>query len=79
MALPAMGYGLRYEYGMFQQNIQNGWQTSNPITGWQGPVPGKSPGLNEAIEVQAQLFLRGARRRVASRSGPALQLNRCSL
>ena len=26
MQLPAMGYGLRYEYGIFKQSIQNGWQ-----------------------------------------------------
>ncbi|HTS52420.1 MAG TPA: glycogen/starch/alpha-glucan phosphorylase [Burkholderiales bacterium] len=26
MQLPAMGYGLRYEYGMFKQTIQDGWQ-----------------------------------------------------
>jgi glycogen phosphorylase len=27
---PAIGYGLRYEYGIFQQSIQNGWQTERP-------------------------------------------------
>ena len=26
LQLPAMGYGLRYEYGIFKQSIQNGWQ-----------------------------------------------------
>lgn len=28
--LPVMGYGLRYEYGMFRQNIENGYQIEEP-------------------------------------------------
>ena len=30
MQLPAMGYGLRYEYGMFKQTIEDGWQCERP-------------------------------------------------
>ena len=30
MQLPAMGYGLRYEYGIFKQSIQNGCQPEQP-------------------------------------------------
>ncbi len=30
MQLPAIGYGLRYEYGIFKQSIENGWQRERP-------------------------------------------------
>ncbi len=30
MQLPAMGCGLRYEYGIFKQAIQDGWQHEQP-------------------------------------------------
>ncbi len=33
MQLAGMGYGLRYEYGIFRQAIENGWQREEP-DGW---------------------------------------------
>ncbi|TXS96581.1 glycogen/starch/alpha-glucan phosphorylase [Parahaliea maris] len=30
MSLPVVGYGLRYEYGMFHQRIENGYQVESP-------------------------------------------------
>ena len=30
LQLPVMGYGLRYEYGMFRQKIENGYQLEEP-------------------------------------------------
>lgn len=30
MNLPAFGYGIRYEYGIFNQEIENGWQIEQP-------------------------------------------------
>ena len=30
LSLPSYGYGIRYEYGMFNQRIENGWQVEHP-------------------------------------------------
>ncbi len=30
LALPGMGYGLRYDYGIFQQSMEQGWQKEHP-------------------------------------------------
>lgn len=38
LRLPVMGYGLRYEYGMFRQLIQNGYQIEEPDH-WLGMGP----------------------------------------
>src|SRR5215472_15568655 len=39
MQLPAVGYGLRYEYGMFRQTIRNGWQHEEPDNWLRHPDP----------------------------------------
>lgn len=30
LELPVFGYGIRYEFGIFKQNIENGWQVEQP-------------------------------------------------
>ncbi len=30
LGIPAIGYGIRYEYGIFRQQIANGWQMEQP-------------------------------------------------
>ena len=51
MQLPAMGYGLRYEYGIFKQSIQNGWQQEMPDNGLRSPDPWEVARPNEKVEV----------------------------
>jgi glycogen phosphorylase len=43
MQLPAMGHGLRYEYGMFKQTIQDGWQHEVPDNWLRHPDPWEVP------------------------------------
>jgi len=51
MQLPAMGYGLRYEYGIFKQSIQNGWQQEMPDNWLRSPDPWEVARPNEMVEV----------------------------
>ena len=51
MQLPAMGYGLRYEYGIFRQSIQNGWQRELPDNWLRSPDPWEVARPNEKVEV----------------------------
>src|SRR5258707_9214211 len=52
MQLPAMGYGLRYEYGIFKQSIQNGWQNEQPDNWLRCPDPWEVARPHETVEVQ---------------------------
>jgi starch phosphorylase len=51
MQLPAMGYGLRYEYGIFRQSIRNGWQEEMPDNWLRSPDPWEVARPNEKVEV----------------------------
>jgi glycogen phosphorylase len=52
MHLPAMGYGLRYEYGMFKQSIKDGWQQERPDHWLRRPDPWQVLRLQESVEVK---------------------------
>src|SRR5262245_23686642 len=52
MQIPAMGYGLRYEYGIFKQTIQDGWQQELPDNWLRRPDPWEVARPNETVDVK---------------------------
>src|SRR5499426_1833957 len=52
MQLPAMGYGLRYEYGIFRQLIENGWQQEQPDNWLRRPDPWEVVRPDEKVEIR---------------------------
>ena len=52
MQLPATGYGLRYEYGMFKQSIKDGWQEERPDHWLQHSDPWQILRVQDAVEVK---------------------------
>jgi glycogen phosphorylase len=52
LELPAMGYGLRYEYGIFKQEIQDGWQNEKPDNWLRRPDPWEVVRLDHIVEVK---------------------------
>jgi starch phosphorylase len=58
MELPAMGYGLRYEYGIFKQTIQDGWQREQPDNWLHRPDPWEIRRRHEHIELKLNVSFR---------------------
>ncbi len=57
MQLAAMGYGLRYEYGIFKQTIQDGWQHEQPDNWLRRQDPWEVARHNETVEVKLNCSL----------------------
>jgi len=58
MQLPAMGYGLRYEYGMFKQLIGDGWQLERPDNWLRRPDPWQVLRPQDAVEIKLNCSLK---------------------
>jgi glycogen phosphorylase len=52
LQLPATGYGLRYEYGIFRQVIQDGWQKEQPDNWLRVPDPWEVVRPHEKVEIK---------------------------
>ena len=67
LQLPAMGYGLRYEYGMFKQTIQDGWQHEVPDNWLRHPDPWEvaRPYARVTIKLNCSFIHDGALRAIA--------------
>ena len=59
---PAIGYGLRYEYGIFRQTIENGWQVERPDDWLHNVDPWevKRPNRVYAVPLNGSFALHGA-------------------
>jgi starch phosphorylase len=51
LQIPAMGYGLRYEYGIFRQEIKNGYQVEQPDNWLRNPDPWEVVRPAETVQV----------------------------
>jgi starch phosphorylase len=51
LQIPAMGYGLRYEYGIFKQDMRDGWQEERPDNWLRHQDPWEVARPNEKVEI----------------------------
>jgi starch phosphorylase len=66
LGIAGMGYGLRYDYGIFRQSIRDGWQAEQPDDWLARPDPWEVARVNEAVEVKLNVSfeIRGGALRV---------------
>jgi starch phosphorylase len=62
LQFPAIGYGLRYEYGIFRQTIRDGWQVEQPDNWLRNSDPWEvaRPGRVYEVPMSAKFELKGS-------------------
>jgi starch phosphorylase len=74
MELPAMGYGLRYDYGIFRQRIDQGWQREEADNWLLHPDPWEVARPNQTTTVQFDTAFVLQRGEVVPRPGQTMTL-----
>jgi starch phosphorylase len=66
LQLSGMGYGLRYEYGIFKQVLRNGWQVEQPDHWLRRPDPWEvaRPGKTIKVPINATIQMEGGQLRL---------------
>jgi starch phosphorylase len=66
LQMSAMGYGLRYEYGIFKQTMRDGWQVEQPDNWLIRPDPWEiaRPGKTIKVPMNASINLEGGKLRM---------------
>ena len=71
---PAMGYGLRYDYGIFRQTIENGWQREGPDNWLRHADPWEIPRPHQCSTVQLETSFVLRHGQIVPRPGQAMKL-----
>src|SRR4051812_18963291 len=58
LQIPAMGYGLRYDYGIFRQTVEKGFQVEYPDHWLAQPDPWEVPRPREVVQVPVNCSFR---------------------
>jgi starch phosphorylase len=58
LCIPAHGYGLRYEYGIFRQGIKDGFQTETPDNWLHHPDPWEAVRFGDTVRVHVNAHIR---------------------
>jgi starch phosphorylase len=69
LQIPAVGYGLRYDYGMFRQEVHDGYQVEKPDHWLRRPDPWEIARHGERVEVRINAAVR------VQNGGPRLVAN----